>query len=314
MNEWNFFECKYHFYGGKLLDSQKVAPETVREAQNVMLKMLKQIDRICRENNLFYWLDSGTLLGAVRHKGFIPWDDDVDICMMRADYEKFIKIVQTFLPDDMVLQNFDTDKYFVCCLNRIVYKNSLYLSNDEPILSMLGIYIDIFPMDKLSNKKGVRRLFRKIIRKIYSWCSVIVRYRQRRVKCPVFSYHNLLDNIKIIIVNKFFRNAKFPNLHTAEFIEKKLRKWMTVRSDKKDDFAIGFGLGLIYRVTFSYDTVFPLKKMAFEDGLFYVPNDCDRYLRTWYGDTYMQLPKEEDRQHHAIKIIPDLSRIDKSKS
>ena len=77
-----------------------------------MLEILQEIHKICVENNLTYWLEAGTLLGAVRHKGFIPWDDDSDVSMPRADYEKFLKIAQKKLPKDMFLQTQDTDKEY----------------------------------------------------------------------------------------------------------------------------------------------------------------------------------------------------------
>ena len=84
----------------------------LRDAQIIMLNILKEIDKICKKHNLIYFLDGGTLLGAVRHKGFIPWDDDVDIGMPREDYRKFLKIAQKELPDYLFLQTFETDKYY----------------------------------------------------------------------------------------------------------------------------------------------------------------------------------------------------------
>lgn len=86
--------------------------KTIAAAQKVMLEILQEIHKICVENNLTYWLEAGTLLGAVRHKGFIPWDDDSDVSMPRADYEKFLKIAQKKLPEDMFLQTQDTDKEY----------------------------------------------------------------------------------------------------------------------------------------------------------------------------------------------------------
>lgn len=80
--------------------------------QHIELEILKKIDEVCKKHNINYWLDSGTLLGAVRHQGFIPWDDDIDIGMLREDYEKFLKVAQKDLGDDYFLQTRSTDKNY----------------------------------------------------------------------------------------------------------------------------------------------------------------------------------------------------------
>ena len=82
----------------------------MREEQQIMLSILKEFDRICRKNNLSYWLCSGTLLGAVRHKGFIPWDDDIDVSMERKDFEIFKKIALKDLRKDMLLDSHSLDE------------------------------------------------------------------------------------------------------------------------------------------------------------------------------------------------------------
>ena len=97
-------------------------PATVRECQLYLLGILRKFDKACRENGWTYWLDGGTLLGAVRHKGFIPWDDDVDLVMPRKDFEDFKKRGQAALDKDLFLQSMETDRfhyglYFKCRMN-----------------------------------------------------------------------------------------------------------------------------------------------------------------------------------------------------
>ena len=128
------------------------------------LKLLKEIDRICRKYRIQYMLDSGTLLGAVRHKGFIPWDDDIDICMLRDDYEKLIKLVK----DSRTLEGrpdlqfcLPLDDNYVYPFMKIVNRNTIVYEKDLQHRFLLGVWLDIFPMDVWPMIKRLRRIMRK---------------------------------------------------------------------------------------------------------------------------------------------------------
>ena len=108
-----------------------VDAETLRKAQLKMVDILVAIDDICKKHDIEYFLAYGTLLGAVRHKGFIPWDDDCDICMMRADYEKFVQIAKRELPKNLFLQNSDTDPNFPRTMTKVRMKNTKLVEFDE---------------------------------------------------------------------------------------------------------------------------------------------------------------------------------------
>ena len=128
---------------------QKYNPEgsILRRHQMRMLEMLETIDAICKKHHIPYWLSSGTLLGAARHKGFIPWDDDLDIELLRKDYLKLMEILPQELPDNLVLQNNETDPNYIFIFAKVRDRNSYmeeYGSYDR-IFKERGIYIDIFP-------------------------------------------------------------------------------------------------------------------------------------------------------------------------
>lgn len=123
--------------------------KTVAAAQKVMLEILVEIHRICVENDITYWLEAGTLLGAIRHKGFIPWDDDCDVSMPRKDYERFLQIAQEKLPETMFLQTKETDKEYPLPWAKIRKNGTLLIETGETGEEKYhhGIFVDIFPYD-----------------------------------------------------------------------------------------------------------------------------------------------------------------------
>jgi len=153
----------------------------LREKQLLELEILKYIISICSKHNLKYALNYGSMLGAVRHKGFIPWDGDLDIGLLREDYDKFINIMQA--DDKYNLFSYDEDEGNVITFFynsvKIVDKNTLIKSNDNALkYDQLGVYIDVYAYDGLPNNSILRKIFVKIfnilslVRKVSSWSSI----------------------------------------------------------------------------------------------------------------------------------------------
>ena len=124
--------------------------KTLKDAQKIMLEILIEVDRICMKNNIEYWLADGTLLGAVRHRGFIPWDDDIDICMLKEEYNKFLEIAPKELKEKFFLQTSKYDKNYNFLYPKIRDRNSIFIekydSNQEKFHQ--GLNLDIFVMDR----------------------------------------------------------------------------------------------------------------------------------------------------------------------
>lgn len=255
-----------------------------------MLRMLKVIDYLCKQHHIPYWLEGGTLLGAIRHQGFIPWDDDLDISMLREDYNKFIKIAAENLPADMFLQTPDRDRGFFNfaaplkvrdCNSRFV---ELHENGDEPYHT--GIYIDIFPIDSMPESKWDRTWHKWLVKKM------------RRLICAKCSSTPLGHHFK------FYK--KLSGLVSQQWLQKRINRIIAKQNNKPSKY-IGFGYDTVIRGVFAKDIIFPLGKAKFEDAEFPIPARCHELLTQFYGD-YMTPPPLAKRQNiHAKKIIPCLN-------
>lgn len=268
---------------------------SLRDAQMLMVDILKEVHEICERHGLKYFLDGGTLIGAVRHKGFIPWDDDVDIGMPREDYEKFLEIAKKELPDYLFLQTFETDDkydiYQVPC--KIRYNGTILIEKDIAENSEMhnGVYIDVFPYDSLPKKKFMYKLQRTLS---YNVLKSFIRIREKPEKL----------SIKNRITFTFYKvvRALFPYKRRKKFFDF-LVSWNDVNSPY-----MAYGLDTIWsEYVYKKSDYFELSKLEFEGNYFYGPKNYDAILTQLYGD-YMTLPKEEDRQWHA-KVIKKLKNM-----
>ncbi|GAA0076901.1 phosphorylcholine transferase LicD [Clostridium sp. CTA-5] len=265
---------------------------SLRDAQMLMVSILKDVDEICEKHNLKYFLDAGTLLGAVRHKGFIPWDDDMDIGMLREDYEKFLKIAKEELPEHLFLQTFDNDKnydiYQVPC--KIRYNNTILIEKNiaENHDMHNGVYIDVFPYDSLPKKGWVYKLQRMLS---YNVLKSFIRLRETPEK---LSFKNKITFTFYKAITKIFTVKR----------REKFFKFLVNWNDKNSPY-MGYGLDTVWsEYVYKKGDYFDLIKLEFEGEHFYGPKNADAILTQLYGD-YMTLPKEEERVWHA-KIIKKL--------
>lgn len=255
-----------------------------REAQKMSLDVLIEFDRVCRENNLQYWLAFGTLIGAVRHKGFIPWDDDIDVMMPSSDYNKFIEIGASQLNPGYFLQTEKNEPQSGVGggIFKIRKDNTLFL-NDFDIFSTnyhRGVFIDVFEaVEYPSLPKPLFKFFCKT-QKFYG----------------LFHYNRALT----------FKNAISYFLFPIAYISFKGLMAMVSVGHKRDRIHTR-----MERTTYGYPTlktdIFPLSEIEFEGHNFFAPNNIDTHLRNIYGD-YMQIPTKETWKIHAKFICLDLSQ------
>ena len=267
-----------------------VSPEVVRKTQLIMLDILKAVHDICEENNIRYWLSSGTLLGCIRYQGFIPWDDDLDIAMPRKDYEKFLEIAQDLLPKNLFLQTKLTDPAYPLNFAKIrrLGTKLVEIGEKENEDYFQGIFIDIFPCDNYPNEWFVK------------WMHWSVSFRNKRKRYKKGSLKRLLY---MLYANVFMAVPVFISVQTRKYFSRHWRKYFY---DKEDYPYLTYGIDCTRLYPTRKDDIFPLKKsMPFENEYFYIPGNYERYLVGFYGSDYMEPPPVELRKVHATKIIFD---------
>lgn len=245
----------------------------LRRMQLRMLDMLKYIDRICQENDIKYWLSSGTCLGAVRHGGFIPWDDDCDIELEKKDFQKLRKILKS-KNSKFILQEHSTDNEYVAPYAKLRDPSS-YLketNNNDIQYKYNGIYVDIFCIEPSSSL---------IISKISSYIQSYFVYPMSRIKNSF-----VRENCKKFIV-PIIHNALFPILS------------MLGRVNNRDWYRHIPGSGFLKR---RYKKDFEkIKYSKFEDVCLPIPQNAENYLTRIYGD-FEKIPPISSIAPHIIKV------------
>ncbi len=257
----------------------------IRQLQLYGLEILKDVDRVCRENNITYYLGEGTLLGAIRHKGFIPWDDDIDIVMPREDLERFMEICDKELDPGYKFQFYHNIKNYwvqspkVRMLRKTEFEQPKLLKFTDDI----GPYIDIFALDyapKINKSLERQEKYIKTYRRILF------------IKTGFSKPRNFLQKIY----------KQYARFFTARQIHEKIYKKATKNNHKPHNYICNFGSYYsIHKEAFPIETFGTPKYVPFEDAMFPVPSDYEFVLTRTYGN-YMQLPpKEKRRAHHSFK-------------
>lgn len=275
---------------------KKINDDKLQKLHDVELEILNKIDEICKKYNLSFQLSGGTLLGAVRHKGFIPWDDDIDLTMIREDYDKFIQVAQKELGDEYFLQCYDTDDCYFPFI-KIRKNNTVF---NENLIAHLdchkGIFVDIFPFERIDNPHSfVLKLRAMMVKNIWD----VILFKKKIHKYRRDMRHPIFDSMLSILPYNVLKRWQVSLMKGA--------------NKKNGRYLCALCGGYNYtKDIHEYAQMMPTILVTFEGKEFPTYNNPNHYLTHLYGSNYMELPPLEKRVNHAPKnIIFDMKNDEK---
>lgn len=270
--------------------------EEIRRVKKVELEILQEFMRVCEKMNLRWYAGYGTVLGAIRHGGFIPWDDDVDVVMPRKDYDIFCKKAQEYFPDNYFIQTLETEEEYYQPFAKVRRSDTTFWEEGSAKDHINhGIYMDIFPLDGYPTGWVAEKVF-MIKRIVYdNFLYQGGRYKELQGYRKVFAI--LYRLVKGTLTRKEAAMKKTKLVTAVPYDESKMVSCMVADTPKAEAVSVDvYGEG---------------RKVQFEDIDMIVPTKCEEYLEKLYGD-YMQFPPEEDRVplHTCIVIDTEKSYLE----
>ena len=269
------------------------------DLQKVQFELLKKFIEVCDKNNLTYFLVGGTALGAVRHKGFIPWDDDIDVGMPREDFEKFVLLQKEFDEKNYFIQTWKTDPCFVYNYAKLRDSNTTFIEDHFANHRINhGAWIDIFPIDACPDVSKNPKKFRKHV--LWTWKQVFLSYLwglRRKIHRRTF-----FKDIGLNIVAGLFFWGNIGHYRNKK-VDKKLTK-----IPYSTALFLGNWLGTNPKKEAMDRNIFDgVSKATFEGLEVNLPKDYDKYLSNLYGDYMTPPPADKQIGHHHDKGL-DLTK------
>ncbi len=270
----------------------------LKKLQETELKILKDFILVCEKYNLNYFAMAGTAIGAVRHHGFIPWDDDIDIGMLREDYNRFLKVAEKELSDKYEIVTADRNEEYPLMNMRLVLKETKCVHYSLRKLHFnQGISIDVAIYDNVSpipNKQKLQ-MWKALI-----WYKIMILHV---IPNPVLPYDSNDWKVKYIyfVCNCIHLILKLIGVKKHTLL-KKCMKVSLEYENTSTDWVCNLSFTNPKRCLIRKNDIFPLKKEKFEDILINIPKNNDKVLKTYCGD-YMKLPPVEKRKNHPPVLI-----------
>lgn len=272
-------------------ENKSYDPQTLRKLQLTELEILRDFIEVCDRHEIPYFLSGGSAIGALRHGGFIPWDDDLDVCIPREEYERFIQIAEQEL----------TDRYEILCADRTPNYPALNTQISKKgtkfrpmcfknVKCDLGIYLDIFPYDHTVSDPVLRK---KQIRSAWIWGKL---YILRMIPFPMLPFKGIKGKIVKFVCACTHYGMVLCRI-SKKWLYRKYRETCFRYNDQDTGWYIDFQYTFPEKMLLSKEDIFPLHPVEFEGVSAYIIHEYHRYLTGQYGD-YMQLPPVESRRNH----------------
>lgn len=280
-------------------DIQFITEEETEKFQKVLLQMMKDIHFVCEKHSLTYFLGGGSCLGAVRHKGFIPWDDDIDVIMPREDYDKFPSLLSTEFPDKYFYEEIRINEKYDANFMKIRLIGSVCREIFESDPENAGIFIDINPLENVYDNA--------ILRKIHGYfCELLLLItscvRLKNTAPKIIPY--ITDKKQLDVIKRKLRLGKFLSFFS-------LRKWLLITEKRmcacknQNSSFVSIPTGRKhYFGEMQPRSVFSKAVLTdFEDTKFYIMEGFNSYLTGLFGEDYMTPPPKENRERHAVTAL-----------
>lgn len=259
----------------------------LNEIQDKVYSTFVEFDRVCRKHGIKYSMEGGTLLGAVKYQGFVPWDDDIDVIMLREEYNKFLKVAPKELSGDYFLQSYNNVPSFPLNYAKLCFNNSKICDYAYSHINDMnhGIFIDIFPIDNVIPKK---------LKTHCSKVGLLTSARKLKLKVQL----RTLPFYKKIIYGVL---SLLPMKSLCALINKACCKY----NGKDTGYKYEVCNSNIKFKPLSSDIYHNLTELKFRDGIYYAVKNYDEFLRSRFGDDYMSVfpPEDKRKPSHCSNII-----------
>jgi len=280
----------------------QIVGEDLVNYKRKLVETFSVFDAFCRENDIIYFACGGTAIGTIRHQGFIPWDDDIDVAMLRKDYDRFIELKDKLSNTKYRIIDYHDDGYFLPAAKFIDASTTLWELEEQPYI--MGAYLDVFPLDDVDDTPE------RLVSVVKKYQNIYDRLRKSKAKLKLSNTvkYLLSGHIKTFATRCFdwicigFIKTINPNyyFHRAEREE-------TIMRNKSGDFVLNYNTFYpISKETFPKSLFVDIMRMSFEDIEINMPIGYHQYLTQLYGD-YMKLPPEEKRVGHHSCYFYDLN-------
>ena len=264
--------------------------------QEIELENLRMLMEICEKNHLRYYLIGGSLLGAMRHRGFIPWDDDIDVGMPRPDYERFVQIAKAYLPDHMDVKTMTSDPNYKCYFTRLINnKKKIYWDHGQ-YTAVIGVWMDVFPLDGLPENRLLREMHLFHVK----LCKALYKFTQIDYVSTNRTNRPLSERFLI----RFARITRIGRLLNADRRLEKLDKVLQKYDYDTCAYAWNFSGCYGKREVVPHIQLGGSRTAEFEGMQVSIPEAAEDYLTSIYGD-YMKLPPEDQRKSHEVRFAEE---------